>query len=421
MKKKVIIAVFTIIVGISAVGIAWLNIPNDTTQVASGAVATSAPTEVPAAESAAVPEVTPASTTAPEVSGVADSDASLYLADYTDVEREEIKKILRERIKYGESESWPGLISFWLDTPEWGDGTRLGSILLADGHKLHSLDVTNDVVALERDGQPWLAVTLRPVVTYENNTFLSEDKAIEIMIPVTREANGAIALNEFYFDYLPRYDGYEDGYIKNNDFRVQLNMMKADLTHDGVEDYIETFIYLPAATDMSGDVNELAQQQIQYDNAFVRVYDGVEANSEKMAEPIWTGTYSVVHAGNGQVNLVNENGLYYLLESSVWEGQGSIAYSFKVFSLDSEGRKYIVEHGEIGSDTIGITSDEEYKTIMAERKLLVADFKEQLTPWLEGGIIIVATDVTDDIAMIATEKVQFTPQEFYDIVWKSYE
>lgn len=208
----------------------------------------------------------------------------------------------------------------------------------------------------------------------------------------------------------------QDAFYKENGYiRRQLNLIQADLTHDGIDDLIETYMYFPPDTDMNEDLNELIQQNIWLDEVKVRVYDGSMVSSEDMGDPIWEAGYSTVHAGNGQVSIVHRDGLYYLLESSLWQGQGAVAYSYEVISLDSEGQKYISDR-----DSIDFFRAGENEAERTEQIQLVSDFKEELVPWYENGQLIAATDVDMERQLISTAKEQFPPEKYYDIVWNRW-
>lgn len=208
----------------------------------------------------------------------------------------------------------------------------------------------------------------------------------------------------------------QDAFYKENGYiRRQLNLIQADLTYDGIDDLIETYMYFPPDTDMNEDLNELIQQNIWLDEVKVRVYDGSMVSSEDMGDPIWEAGYSAVHAGNGQVSIVHRDGLYYLLESSLWQGQGAVAYSYEVISLDSEGQKYISDR-----DSIDFFRAGENEAERTEQIQLVSDFKEELVPWYENGQLIAATDVDMERQLISTAKEQFPPEKYYDIVWNRW-
>lgn len=204
-------------------------------------------------------------------------------------------------------------------------------------------------------------------------------------------------------------------YEENGHTRVQLNLLRADLTHDGIDELVETYMYFPPETDLSEDLSELIQQYIWQGEVKVRVYDGSKGSPENPGAPIWERGYSAVHAGNGQVSIVYREGLAYLLESSLWQGQGAVAYSYEVIRLDIEGRESVVDEESIDLMPVGTDTAEEALTTQID------DFKERIAPWYEDGQLLVATDVDLEQQLIRTAKQPLSPQAYYDIVWSRWD
>lgn len=204
-------------------------------------------------------------------------------------------------------------------------------------------------------------------------------------------------------------------YEENGHTRVRLNLLRADLTHDGIDDLVETYMYFPPETDWDEDLNDLIQQYIWQGEVKVRVYDGSRGSSENPGVPIWERGYSAVHAGNGQVSVVYRDGLAYLLESSLWQGQGATAYSYEVIRLDGDGQMTVVDEASMDFMPVG--------TDMAEEELIrqVSAFKERIAPWYEDGQLLVATDVDMEKQWISTKEESFVPGDYYERVWSAWE
>lgn len=206
-------------------------------------------------------------------------------------------------------------------------------------------------------------------------------------------------------------------YKENNYIRKQLNLEKADLTHDGVEDYIVTAMYFTTGTEVTAENLDAAiQEQIWYVDVFVEVYDGSKiTGEEKVGEPIWVGGYSAVHAGNGQINLVRRDGRDYLLESSLWTGQGMLGYTYEVFSLDGEGNKSVAEDYNI--NFVMEAGNPDRVLPEAEQKEQLLTFKNRITSWFEDGLLLAATDVDLKRQLITMGENRYVPEDFYDQKW----
>ena len=206
-------------------------------------------------------------------------------------------------------------------------------------------------------------------------------------------------------------------YQENNYIRKQLNLEKADLTHDGVEDYIVTAMYFTPGTEVTAENLDAAiQEQIWYVDVFVEVYDGSKiTGEEKVGEPIWIGGYSATHAGNGQINLVHRDGRDYLLESSLWTGQGMLGYTYEVFSLDGEGNKAVADDYNI--NFVMESGNPDRVLPEAEQKEQLTTFKNRITFWFEGGLLLAATDVDLKRQLITMGENRYVPEDFYDQKW----
>jgi len=341
------------------------------------------------------------------------------LPGYTEKQSKQIRDEFTQRIKYEIDNKTE--IMVWLDSEEYEYQNYLGAmrVHVQSGMEFVGLDVTNYMEALEMDGQKWLVLTLMPYVEKDDVVFLHKEEAMEIMIPVSIGADGMVELGEYYpKQYYTQsensvyvYDAYEE----ENYIRIQLNLMQADVTHDGIPDHIETFMYLPPEMDMTQDIDTLVEWQISVDNVLIQVYDGGTATEDSLGTPIFCSGYSTVHAGNGQLSVVHRDGKDYLLESTLWQGQGSTSYHFNVLALDGAGHQYIINHGEFNWDSRN--AEDTLERLNQE----IATFREEMAPWIEDGRIVVATDLglyPGKEYMITTEKRQYEPKEFYDQVLK---
>lgn len=113
----------------------------------------------------------------------------------------------------------------------------------------------------------------------------------------------------------------------------EINVEKKDVTHDGVVDYIVTSMnYYAPDVDVNASLEARITQQIMYNVVNVTVYEG-QKNSKTYSEEkvLWSQEYSRVHAGNGQLSIVQADGKDYLLTSSLYGGQGIATWNCEVF------------------------------------------------------------------------------------------
>ena len=361
----------------------------------------------------------------PDAGGVSEptiapeDDAPGTIAGFTEEQSRQIRDELGERIKYEIDDKTS--MTIWLDSEEYEFENLLGSVGMHvnSGMEFKSLDIVNHIAALEMDGQKWLAVRLVPYVEKSDEIFLHEGEAMEIMIPVSIRADGMVELGEYYpkqyYTQLENSMYVHDAYEEENYTRIRLNLMQADVTHDGIPDHIETLMYLPPEMDMTQDIDTLVEWQISVDNVLIQVYDGGTATADSLGTPIFCSGYSTAHVGNGQLSVVHRDGKDYLLESTLWQGQGATDYKFNVLTLDGAGHQYIVDHGEFHWDSRN--TEDTLERLNQE----IAVFREELSPWIEEGRIVVAADLglyPGKEYRITTEKVQYEPKEFYDQMLK---
>lgn len=198
-------------------------------------------------------------------------------------------------------------------------------------------------------------------------------------------------------------------YKENGDIRVQLYLTQADVTHDGIDDYIETCMYFPPETAGVGNLTEAIQSRLDVTSAIVQIYDGNTSTADCLTSPIWSKEYSSCHAGNGQVSIVYRDGLAYLLEGCLWQGQGFTGYVHNVIFFGETGLQYTKDEYSLQFYETDYSREEQIA--------LVFDFKAQLEPWFDDAELIVATDVSLSQQFVSTPEAQYVPQDYYDTVW----
>lgn len=338
------------------------------------------------------------------------------LAGYTAAQSEAIREELYRCIVYEEPDEYG--MTIWLDTSD----TEKYQVSLffhndfnREQYQFAGLNL-DSIEALQMDGNSWLHVTGKALFEQDGSIYYYKNNVLDIMIPVTVQANASVTL------------GKVDAKIKsenslNSDWDIltemgytlkQLHMEKADVTHDGVADYIVTDMYFPPEAQVTDkNLEEMVQQYLWPSAAFVSVYDGTTVQDGVLNAPIWRQEYSAAHAGNGQLCIVYRDGLAYLLTSGLWQGQGFVGYGFEVLALDSLGREYIIAEGNTQFEDKKITRD--------EQRELITEFKNHITPWFEDAVLIIATEVEIEEQFITTQKQRFAPQQYYDIKWAQWE
>lgn len=207
----------------------------------------------------------------------------------------------------------------------------------------------------------------------------------------------------------------KDFYIENNWNKKVLNTQLADVTHDGVDDYVVTIIYVDPFVTSENPTQMLDNAGVGY----LQVYNGSDTNGlDALGTLLWEKEFASAHAGNAQVNLVHRDGLDYLMPTDVYSMMGAYYFHYEVLHLDAEGNEYIVEEQSLNYDT---NKGEEQVPLSAEQKKEIAGFKKNLEAWFEGATLLVATDVALKEQLVSTSDKQYVPEDYYDVVLKEYE
>ena len=354
------------------------------------------------------------------VTGIGESGVRMApITNYTEEESEAIRQELAERIVYKPSEDYH-TVEIWLD--EVGaDNGYLGTLIFSKefrekNYEFAGLETGKYIEPLERDGQQWLNVTVKALFKEGENIFTYNDSVLEIMIPVTAADNGKVTLGEFYTRPYPASSEL-DYYAENNWSKKILNLQMADVTHDGVEDYIVTMIMLPPTANVNTeDINELLDGAGE---GYVQVYDGnveFEPASSSTVKPIWEEDFAAATPGHVQISLVQREGLDYLLISHIQAQMGTYSFHYHVQSLDSEGREYIIERENLSFNNIDYMTYEQ-KPLSEEQKKEIAGFKDDISAWFEGATLLAGIE---EVNLVTTPEQAYIPEQFYDTVWLRY-
>ena len=189
-------------------------------------------------------------------------------------------------------------------------------------------------------------------------------------------------------------------------------MLLADVTHDGIEEWIVTSVeYMEEQEDMS--VKALLDSYVL---GHVRVYEGnTIQDGYEQGYCIWEREFAVSRPGNVQISVVERENLLYLLTSYLGFQQGSLSYSYDVFSLDADGRVFMEDAQQLNYD---VGMDEEVNlendAVLQE---LIGIFRGHIAGWLGNAVLIVATDVnTPEGTFISEGGTLLSPDCYYEVI-----
>lgn len=207
----------------------------------------------------------------------------------------------------------------------------------------------------------------------------------------------------------------KDYYIENDWNKRVLNVQLADLTHDGVDDYVVTIIYVNPSVTTQDPSEMLNNAGVGY----IQVYDGSNTDGlDALGTLLWEKEFASAHAGNTQVNLVHREGLDYLMPTDIYSMMGTYYFHYEVLYLDAKGNKHVVEEQSLNYDT---NKGGEQVPLSVEQKQEIGGFKEKLETWFEGATLLVATDVALKEQLVSSPDKQYAPEDYYDVVLKEYE
>lgn len=352
----------------------------------------------------------------PEEDGVTvEQDAVIteLAKSYTEEEAETIYAKLKELVKYKIEDDFPDIAEIWIGATNNEDGYLAGTMIIRDA-VYKELDYLSDVKALEMDGSRWLSVTCRAVVEGPQGDELYEEDDFELLIPVTTDGNGNVEFGEVK----GTWHCWHEPITSTEDTPVSkekvYHSVEADVTHDGIPDHIVLF---GAAENIKTEEDAETFFSKTANWGYVRVYDGGDkqytADNPGLCTPIWERTLSSAHVGNGQISITKQDGLEYLLISSMWQGQGTIAYNAQIVALDGDGREYTFAEYDVSF------SQGENNQPGAESMEELAEFRENIKPFYEGAYLVAALDIDDEKGVyISDANRSYRAEEYYDSVWK---
>ncbi len=205
----------------------------------------------------------------------------------------------------------------------------------------------------------------------------------------------------------------KDYYSENYWNKQIVDFWMADLTHDGVEDYIVTVIYTDSTVTTS-DPAEMLEKGV----VFVQVFDGSTTRElGELGTLLWEKQFAAAHAGNGQVNLVHRDGRDYLMTTDIYSQMGNFDFQYQVFSLDREGNVNIIEEQSLKFNTL---VNGEQRAFTDKEKQEISDFKKKLEVWFGGAALLVAADVDLPKQLVSTPEQQYVPEDYYNAALEKY-
>lgn len=254
-----------------------------------------------------------------------------------------------------------------------------------------------DIVRIEfYEGKPWLYV---PGAVRTSECVASFDYTAGITAPID--------ISDFSIGELNIFTSDARG-ISNNDIKECLEeeipffYCYRDINHDGCKDkIILSAEILPDGYD--GSFEEMMQDTPETVN--VRMFSGYYFYSGQQSFTecaYFTAVYGAAHCANGQLFITTVDGADYLVETSIYTGQGETNYSYKVFFGDIE-HEYIVEEKYVSFEEDNIPDD-------------INEFWNGLDKWInESSVLLVAADIdSDPMVYYSTNDNILNPVIFYN-------
>ena len=208
----------------------------------------------------------------------------------------------------------------------------------------------------------------------------------------------------------------KDFYNENTWNKKVVNLEMADLTHDGVDDYVVTMIYVSSSVTSEDPADMLVNAGVGY----IQVYDGSNTNGlDELGTLIWEKEFADAHPGNAQINLVSRDGKDYILSTGIDSQMGTYYFHYEVLSLDEKGNEYIIEENTLTYDTYDTTVHEQHP-LNEEQKQEIKAFKQEIEAWFEGAVLLAATNVSLEKALVSTPMLKYVPEDFYETVLEQY-
>lgn len=190
---------------------------------------------------------------------------------------------------------------------------------------------------------------------------------------------------------------------------------EADITHDGIDDFICLYIYAYQNLADTMSLQELLDS-IQSTEC-VKVFRGV-GNGNFEDNPCYTsGSYSIAHVGNGTICLTQKDGQDYLLLCSTYANQGFAEYSYEAIYIDDE--KGIVVEDEARAEFAIVVEEHELWKEWPHSEDVLPEFKVKIAPWLENAIIIASLDIESEQCYSSIEQ-ECPANLYFDTVWERY-
>ena len=366
--------------------------------------------------------------------GKRDYVVKTHMKTGTGVSGDELFFIRREndriQIKEFEEEDWYGQLK--RITYEYDEEYRVMQVKI-DGEYAQEMFVTKEAA---EEGGTCTGLDLSSIMSftlYDNVWYLKVspglcmenwigvpeyESGMEILSPIMFHPDGTFELGKIkMYQKALMYSGFDE---ENPEHREKVvNVLWADVTHDGVDDEIVTSVtYWDEQENMTPE--ELLNKN---EICMVRVYDGNATewihDAQKYAAKdgyytngaLWEQELALAHVANGQVFLVEREGKYYIMYHSPWSGQGVGAFRYQVFSMDETGTVY-------DKDVRSFDFEYEWDGYVAQNNPPVEEAKEYadaVSEWVKNGKVVAITEVCEE-PVIST----FGKEKQYDgrIIWE---
>jgi len=309
---------------------------------------------------------------------------------------------LRNRVAYKYDKEYEVLL---LDT----DSRKHKSLLLSNYLESRDFDYVNfgfgDIVRIEfYEEKPWICalgiIEFEDLPTGGHGFFC--DYTVGVTAPIDLNDLSIGDLNIFTYD--------QSKIFNNNDLNECLNdeipffYCYRDVNHDGCKDKIILSAEI-IQDEYLGSFDEVMQETMEVSNA--RVFGGSYIYTDPGQHSFHDFAsleflFSASHSGNGQLFVTTVDGADYLVETSLWSGQGESNYQYKVFFGDWQS-EFVVEEKYMSFEYGNPTEN-------------IDEFWDGLYKWInDSSILLIAADIdSHPMTYYSTTESILNPEIFYN-------
>lgn len=328
----------------------------------------------------------------------------LQAPDYVPVKvlsYESIVDALNSRINYKYDEKYDVILF------EWGeDQMKRKDIILSSYLKEHESEFEafgwGDIVRIEfYEGRPWI-YALGSMMTKPYSLWF--DYTAGVTAPISLDDYSIGDINLFVLDN--SVTNHHDDIKKSLENEIPFFYCYRDVNHNGCKDKIILSAEIIQG-EYSGSFDDVMQKSMEVSMSNARVFDGSYIYTDPGQQSFngfasFTYEFSAAHAGNGQLFVTTVDGADYLVETSLWSGQGETSYRYKVFFGDWQS-EFIVEEKYVSFE-YGNPPDN------------IDEFWDGLYKWInDSSILLIATDIdSEPMTYYSTTEKVVNPAVFYN-------